>query len=272
VDKQIDVVNGNGWAKRFPVICQQIRYHDFDIFGAQEVESHQLKDMQENLPGYTYIGVAREDGKDKGEFVPVFYKHEMFDLLTSGYFWLSPEPDIPTKGWDAECYRIVTYGQFSVKKDGFRFWFFNTHFDHRGVSARKESAGLILNKIKELTKPGDYVIVTGDFNSDQDSEVYSRLKNSDAIRDAYDMAAFRYARHGTANNFEYDIATDSRFDHILLSPSFHVLKYAILTDTYQDVADERKITLPNFPKEIVFTKAMIRFPSDHYPVSIQVDY
>lgn len=31
-----DVKNGNGWKQRCPVIVELIRFHDLDIFGAQE--------------------------------------------------------------------------------------------------------------------------------------------------------------------------------------------------------------------------------------------
>jgi len=273
VDKKEDVIRGNGWLKRYPRICELILYHDFDIFGAQEVEFHQLRNMLDSLPQYSYTGVAREDGKQKGEFTPIFYRHDKLELLESGNFWLSQKPDIPGKGWDAECYRVVSYGKFQVKKDGFQFWFFNTHFDHRGVTAREESAKLLFKKIKEITKPGDRVIISGDFNSDQNSLVYNMLKTAGDIRDSYDLSLFKYAWHGTANNFDPDIITDSRFDHIFVSPSFKVLKYGILTDTYRDIVDRRIIiTLPNFPKEIVFTKAIVRLPSDHYPVKIELEY
>ena len=59
-----DSINGNGWGQRYPVIAQIVQYHDFDIFGTQECFIHQLKDMKEALPGYDYIGVGRDDGKE----------------------------------------------------------------------------------------------------------------------------------------------------------------------------------------------------------------
>jgi len=57
-----DASNGNGWAQRCPVICQMIQFHDFDIFGAQEVLHGQLLNMLSALPEYGYIGVGRDDG------------------------------------------------------------------------------------------------------------------------------------------------------------------------------------------------------------------
>ena len=69
-----DSARGNGWGQRYPVIAQIVQYHDFDIFGTQECFLHQLKDMKEALPGYDYIGVGRDDGKDKGEHSAIFYR------------------------------------------------------------------------------------------------------------------------------------------------------------------------------------------------------
>src|SRR5690606_26090631 len=53
-------------------------------------------------------------------------------------------------------------------------WFFNTHFDHRGEQARRESAALVRNKVAELTS-GERAIVTGDFNAAEGSRPYQNL-------------------------------------------------------------------------------------------------
>ena len=71
-----DAKAGNGWEQRCPVLTQLITFHDFDIFGAQEVKHNQLEDMLNALPQYSYIGVGRDDGKTKGEYAPaVSYTH-----------------------------------------------------------------------------------------------------------------------------------------------------------------------------------------------------
>ena len=67
-----------------------------------------------------------------------------------------------------------------------------------------------------------------------------------------------------------DIVKYHDFDHIFVSEGFDVHSYAVLTDTYRDTFDGRHITLPNFPSEIKFTKSIIRFPSDHYPVAVEL--
>lgn len=130
-----DSARGDGWGQRYPVIAQIVQYHDFDIFGTQECFLHQLKDMKEALPGYDYIGVGRDDGKDKGEHSAIFYRTDKFDIVEKGDFWLSETPDMPSKGWDAVLPRICSWGHFKCKDTGFEFLFFNLHMDHIGKNA-----------------------------------------------------------------------------------------------------------------------------------------
>ena len=79
-----DSANGNGWGQRYPVITQLIQFHDFDIFGTQECKHNQLVDLKGSLPGYDYIGIGRDDGKEAGEFSAIFYKTGKFSLLKKG--------------------------------------------------------------------------------------------------------------------------------------------------------------------------------------------
>ena len=268
-----DSTNGNGWGQRYPYIAQLIQFHGFDIFGTQECLYHQLQDLKRSMPGYDYIGVGREDGKQAGEHAAIFYRTDKFEVLESGNFWLSEITDRPNKGWDAVLPRICTWGKFKDKKSGFEFIYFNLHMDHIGVQARAESAKLILKKVKE--QPAHIpVILSGDFNVDQTNESYALLNNSGVMRDAYEMADFRYAPNGTLNGFSPDRMSTSRIDHIFLSDDFHVLKYGILTDTYRiPTKESAEIEKDgNFPKEVSMQKYEARMPSDHFPVMIVVEF
>ena len=145
---------------------------------------HQLKDMKEALPGYDYIGVGRDDGKDKGEHSAIFYRTDKFDIVEKGDFWLSETPDVPSKGWDAVLPRICSWGHFKCKDTGFEFLFFNLHMDHIGKKARVESAFLVQEKMKELGRGKNLpAILTGDFNVDQthQSSTHLSAKASSAI-------------------------------------------------------------------------------------------
>jgi endonuclease/exonuclease/phosphatase family metal-dependent hydrolase len=266
-----DKRDGNGWDLRGPVIVDLIKFHDFDIFGAQEVLNEQLNDLSKSLSNYGHIGVGRDNGKEAGEYAPIFYKKEKLKLLKEGHFWLSEKTESPNKGWDAALPRICTWGQFEDISSGLKFYFFNTHFDHVGVTARRESSKLILRKIKELAGE-EPTVLTGDFNVDQNNEIFSILSGSE-LKDAYTTTQLKYASNGTFNHFDTNAMTDSRIDHIFLSNCAVVKRYGILTDTYRTpAAKEKKVnTGGNFPKELKLEAFEARLPSDHFPVMIVVD-
>ena len=269
-----DSINGNGWGQRYPVIAQLVQYHDFDIFGTQECFIHQLKDMKEALPGYDYIGVGRDDGKEKGEHSAIFYRTDKFDVIEKGDFWLSETPDVPSKGWDAVLPRICSWGHFKCKDTGFEFLFFNLHMDHIGKKARVESAFLVQDKMKELGKVKELpAILTGDFNVDQTHQSYEAFVSKGVLCDSYEKAGFRYAINGTFNNFDPNSFTESRIDHVFVSPSFQVKKYGVLTDTYRSIVGKgEKKRANDCPEEIAIKAYQARTPSDHFPVKVELEF
>lgn len=267
-----DAKHGNAWAQRYPYIAQMILFNGFDIFGSQEVLHHQLNDLLGSLPGYNYIGVGRDDGKTAGEYAPIFYKTDKVELIKNGNFWLSQQTDHPNKGWDAVLPRICTWGEFKDKKGKFRFWFFNLHMDHVGVIARQESAKLVLSKIKEMCG-NDPVILTGDFNVDQTHESYRLLNESGVLYDSFVEAQIRYALNGTFNAWDINLKTDSRIDHVFVTSSFVVNKYAVLTDTYRSPrVDSKTVQSGNFPKEVSLKEYDARLLSDHFPVRVELTF
>lgn len=270
-DNQSDREKGNGWEQRCPLITQQILFNDFDIFGAQEVLHNQLQDLLKNLPQYAYIGVGRDDGATKGEYTPIFYKKDRFKLLRSGHFWLSEDTETANKGWDAALPRICTWGEFRDLKKKKKVWFFNLHFDHVGVEARKQSARLVLDMIKKKCG-NDAVILTGDFNVDQTNESYQLLANSTILSDTYEKAEIRYALNGTFNSFKGDRATNSRIDHIFVSGKLKTDRYGILTDSYRVPKNDEKQHIGDFPKEVYSVEAEVRMLSDHFPLKVTLYY
>ncbi|MBQ6284246.1 MAG: endonuclease/exonuclease/phosphatase family protein [Bacteroidales bacterium] len=263
-----DSLKGNGWGQRLPIIAQQILFHDLEIFGTQEGYIGQLEGMKALLPGYEYIGVGRDDGKQAGEHSAIFYKTEVFDLLDHGDFWLSPTPDVPSKGWDAALNRICTWGHFRIKATRQELYYMSLHMDHIGVQARMESAKLVVEKIKEICG-GKPVVLTGDFNVDQNNPIYSTFVTSGILNDSYEVCEIRYALDGTANGFDPNSFTTSRIDHVFVSPQTRVIRYGVLTDTYRTMTPEaQKYENGNFPKEISFQAFQARTPSDHFPIKV----
>ena len=236
------------WDIRHPVIINMVKFHDMDIVGIQEGLHHQVVDLAEGLGDFGYVGVGRDDGAEKGEYTAIFYRKENLKVLESNTFWLSEDTTKPNKGWDAQLPRICTWAKFEEVATGKQFYVFNTHFDHVGVQARLNSAALIMDKAKEIA--GDAtVILTGDFNIDQDNEAYKSINDSDMFNDSYEVAYLVYANNGTFNSFDNTKSTDRRIDHVFVTPDVNVKKFGILTDTYKS-----------------------RFPSDHFPVLVEVEF
>ena len=281
-----DSQQGEVWAKRCQVICDQVNFMAPAIFGAQEVLYEQLGDMQKALDGYDYIGVGRDDGKHAGEHEAIFYKKDKLVLLDHGDFWLSETPDKPGLGWDAVCIRICTWGKFGVKTGGpvrhglfnrrksvplKEIYFFNLHMDHVGVVARREAAKLVVARINEIAK-GAPVILTGDFNVDQTDEIYTIFTKSGLLKDSYDAARIRFAENGTFNAFKTNYFTTSRIDHVFVSPGTTVEAYGVFTNSYWTPDDDPDNTIKasDAPQQISFDTYIRHNPSDHYPVFVRL--
>lgn len=264
--------NGNVWKTRCKVICDQVNFESPDIFGAQEVLHAQLGDLLGALDGYDYIGVGRDNGKTKGEYAAIFYKKDRVKLLNKGNFWLNETPDKPKLGWDAACIRICSWGEFEQAETGFRFYYFNLHMDHVGVVARREAAKLVVKKIGEIAK-GAPVVLTGDFNVDQNDEIYRIFTSSGILTDSYTHARLRFAENGTFNDYKPYMKTQSRIDHVFVSPEFNVDRYGMLTNMYwTDDAQTEAQNSNQAPSELEFRKMTLRTPSDHYPVFVRINY
>jgi len=252
-DSYDDSVAGNGWRQRCPQVCSIINYEQPDVFGAQEVLDHQLHDMLSRLPDYAYVGVGRDDGDKQGEYAAIFYRTDRFDLLDSGHFWLSETPNHPGLGWDAACVRICTWAHLQDRSSHREVLFMNLHMDHVGTVARRESARLVVERVREMAA-GKTVILTGDFNVDQTDEIYQIFTTSGCLKDSYEAAQVRLAPYGTFNDWNTREVSTSRIDHVFVSPSVQVCRYAIMTNVYWDA------------------RGQLRLPSDHYPVFVKLEY
>ena len=235
----------NAWPNRKEQVKALIRYHEFDIFGTQEGLIDQIKGLAE-MEEYAYIGSGRDDGKEAGEHSVIFYRKDRFKLLESGDFWLSETPEKPSFGWDARSHkRICSWGKFKDLQAGVEFYFFSVHFDHQGVEARRQSGILMVKKMKEIAKNLP-IICVGDFNSTPETEQIQTIKTF--LNDSYEVTSMApYGPVGTFNSFDYNAAMKTRIDYIFVSQQLDVLKYAVLTDSYDQ-----------------------KFPSDHLPVVVKL--
>lgn len=168
----------NAWDIRKPATKEMIEREQPDVFGLQEALIGQLQYIDSNFPQYSRVGVGRDDGKEEGEFMAVYYRNDKFKLLENGNFWLSETPDQCSMGWDAACKRIVTWAKLKDLDSKKVFYVFNTHLDHVGEVAREQSILLIVKKIDEIVKKDKApVFLSGDFNSNVSSPIFDPLKN-----------------------------------------------------------------------------------------------
>ncbi|MFO7904709.1 MAG: endonuclease/exonuclease/phosphatase family protein [Planctomycetota bacterium] len=161
----------NAWPHRKELVADIIRERA-DIACLQEARLGQIQDLEQRLSGFKWYGVGRDDGKQGGEFCPIFYRRDRYTLLDEKTRWLSETPGVAgSKNWDAAITRLVTFVQLLDKTTNAKFWVLNTHFDHVGAEARKNSARLIRDFVSDLNQQQP-VIVAGDFNCTPDSEPY----------------------------------------------------------------------------------------------------
>jgi endonuclease/exonuclease/phosphatase family metal-dependent hydrolase len=237
----------NDWNHRKAFLTDQLAYYAPDICGIQEALPHQVVDIQLALPEYKHIGIGRE-GENQGEASSIFYQSKQYAVQNETTFWLSPTPDVLSKGWDAACLRVCTFGLFTQLKTGKQFWVFNTHLDHMGEEARTNSLELILAKIKAVNTQNYPVILMGDFNSTPNHLRIQNLKNS--LNDARDFSETKpFGPAGTFNGFAHNKPVTNLIDYVFVSKSgIDVKKYAVLSDAINN-----------------------RYPSDHLPVFVHLE-
>lgn len=240
----------NAWANRKEAVIKMFNDQQPDFFGVQEMLPDQQRYLRKHLHQYAMVGVGRDDGKKEGECMAVFYNTKHFRLKDSHTFWLSETPNKVSRGWDAACLRTLTFTQLEDKRNGNVLFFFNTHLDHMGRVARRESVKLICHLIDSIRPDASApVILCGDMNSSIQDSIFTpiagfnllpsreNVKNSD-YRETYN--AYGKTDKAFANNNDANV-----IDHFFTSPSIRLNELSTITKDYG-----------------------VPYISDHYPVII----
>jgi endonuclease/exonuclease/phosphatase family metal-dependent hydrolase len=236
------------WPDRLPVIREIIERRRLDVIGTQEGLYPQLRDLENSLPNYGWIGTGR-DGGSRGEFMAVFYRKDRLEPLEYDHYWLSDTPAIAgSRTWGNNYPRMVTWVRFRDRVNGGEFIFVNTHLDHEVQQSRERSAALILERLASVM-PVLPVILVGDFNVGAgDNQVYSLLTGSGRFTDSW-VAAGNADTLGTFHEFKGVPAAirQRRIDWILLRGPAAVVSSEIVTDARGG-----------------------QLPSDHFPVVARI--
>lgn len=236
----------NNWNDRKEKLIELIEHYGPSFIGIQEALYRQVTYIDSSLTDFSYIGVGREDGKQKGEYSEIHFDSTRYKVLKHNTFWLSDTPEKVSVGWDAALERICTYGLFENLKSGEKLWVFNTHFDHRGEVAREKSAQLIIEKIKEINTGNLPVVLTGDFNLAPDEKPVQTIKGY--MKDGQEITKTPfYGPTGSFNGFDPNTVLDRRIDYIFVR-NIAVENYIHIDDRMEN----------------------LKYISDHLPVLITV--
>ena len=234
---------GHSWQDRKDEVIATVRNHMPDIFGIQEAHLNWMKIFREGLPEYDYVGVGRDDGKEGGEFSPVFYRRDKYELLDKGWFWISETPDVPSRSWETACPRICSWAKLKCISCGKTFIAMNVHLDHVSALARKNGVRLINEFAKKFDCPA---FITGDFNIPQNEDCYVDMANGGVFKDVKFLAPETENKPTFHSFFHHDCAPGI-IDFVFITEGIEAQKYMVCEDKFDG-----------------------HYPSDHCPVLVEI--
>jgi len=182
------------WYVRLPYLREIIRYYEPDLIGFQETGGSQdLEELNPDSERFAWLAF-HEGGLLYGD-AALLYRRDRFELLDSGQFWLNPNFRLPFGfGWKPlSMPRYVNWARLRNRENGFEFLFLNTHFDNN--SPNKEPSAVFVHDVMRVPALHLPIIMTGDFNTQGDTQRYQNLvRGSDPeplLKEAAELAAVR---------------------------------------------------------------------------------
>ncbi len=257
------------WRLRRRSIARIFNQYRPDVVGTQEANLSQLRELNELLPDYEFLGEGNLSGTALTHslhnwYCAIFYRRDTIRPAEeeSDIYWLSPTPDVPASQFHLGTRpRIATWHTFEQINTGRTFVFGTTHFEAVNGWHRQKSSLLvrdyICNKVREL---GENVplFLTGDFNAQEHSREIKTLchRNGDPC-DLFDA----WQEGGSGNLLEgatfAGLGVRDRLGELLLGP--RRIDY-VFYRPYLPVLNVRRVDF-----ERLVSRDCAR-PSDHFPV------
>ena len=257
--KKGKALEARSWDNSKEAVAELIVKLDCDLLGMQEVSGvcrDDLAKLVKKAGGKQYKlwwlntypeGHRREVGN------AIFYNKKSLKLENQAIYYLSPTPEVMSKGWDEKrYYRAALATVVTHKKSGKKFYFIATH----GPLAKgaKGPAGDVLVEIdKKYNKEGLPTIVLGDMNSRPGDPFH--LNMTKYYEDAFIVAE---KKCGTVGTFNSAAGSDKNFK----------LSHRRIDHIYVHSTDKGAIKVKSY--EVNRDKAEINgvkvYPSDHNPV------
>ena len=184
-------VGSKNWEVRKPYVARTITDNRMDILSLNEIGgSKQENDLRTLLPDYTLVAFGRDSAAaSHGERVGVLFRTDKYDLLDSGHFFLTEQPDQPGLAWDAAYKRVAVWVLLRNKHSAEEMLIMSTHLDYKGTEARRQGAMLCIARAKEIAS-GRTAVIMGDLNAEPyETDVHSLFENAnDAVVGSYGRA------------------------------------------------------------------------------------
>lgn len=231
------------WKYRADKVLALINYHDWDLFGVQEIRPTQVADLT-TLTNYTSLTVER-DGDGQGEGIGIYFKPTIFSLIESGSFWLSLTPEEPSIHPEAEYSRLCLWAILK-NQQGQTFLIINTHLDNVSETARYEGMKVIIDRLAEKITSHPTILM-GDLNAEPNERIHPYLEKLFVNVKEHSQEG-HYGPKGSYQNFDYTMVWDQleEIDY-LYTKGFFTQKTSCLTDSCDG-----------------------RFPSDHFPLEAEL--
>ncbi|KZV91702.1 DNase I-like protein [Exidia glandulosa HHB12029] len=215
-----EVARERPWSERRVRVWRQLESENLDVIGFQEAVVRQCHDLQELLGSeWAWVGVGRDDGQNRGEFNPIFYRQSRYNLVHKETFWLSTTPSKPSRYPGAGSFRLCTLVRLTSKTTGQTVSVLNSHLDDQSDKQRQYGASMLLTRARyEEYAQNAAVVLTGDFNSPpdgSDSGAYQIITGARAPLDIDHGFAKQYAVPSNAPPFKMlDIRGETPTDRI----------------------------------------------------------
>jgi endonuclease/exonuclease/phosphatase family metal-dependent hydrolase len=243
----------NSWPNRSELVFDVICRYKADVVGLQEALRFQIDEIRRALPEYGEIGVGRDDGKKQGEYCCILYRKDRFKVDDEETFWFSNSPWVPgTIHWGNACTRICTWARLIDRETGKAFYVYNLHLDHVSQPSRERSVELLAKKINAREHDDPYVVM-GDFNAAEDNKAIHYLRGWGEIKSPVVMVD----TYRLAHPFEEQVGTAHRFDGKKDSGKIDYIFAEMRTRV--------------FDARIMRYHQGKRYPSDHFPVTAELD-
>jgi endonuclease/exonuclease/phosphatase family metal-dependent hydrolase len=219
------------WVHRRPLMKRLLEVEQPTLLGVQEALFDQANFVRHALgQHYRSIGYGREANRG-GEGCPIFYDTTRLRVLDWTQTALSDTPDVPgSTSWGNRTPRLVVEATMLDLATGIRFQAVNTHLDNRSRASRLRSADELRRIVSASPLPA---IITGDFNTDAETDPYEELTGHGLLLDTWDTAATRLTEvWGSFPNYRQPKLEHKRIDWILATPGVSVLSAAINAARY----------------------------------------